>query len=116
MEKQASNIEDNPNNTTRFVIVSKDAVPPSGQDKTSLIVSTKDKPGALLELLEPFQRSGISLTRIETRPAPGGTWAYVFFIDFEGHQDDLATKAVLSELFEKAVYIKMLGSYPRAVL
>jgi len=116
LEKHASNIEDNPDNTTRFLIVARDAVPPSGEDKTSIIVSTKDKPGALLDLLEPFQRSGISLTRIETRPAPGGTWAYVFFIDFEGHQDDPATKVVLEELFEKAVYIKMLGSYPRAVL
>ena len=116
LEKHTSNIEDNPDNTTRFLIVSKDSVPPSGEDKTSIIVSTKNKPGALLELLEPFHRSGISLTRIETRPAPGGTWAYVFFIDFEGHQSDPAVKAVLEELSDKVVYIKMLGSYPRAVL
>ncbi|OUS31514.1 chorismate mutase [Gammaproteobacteria bacterium 45_16_T64] len=116
LEMCASNIEDNPDNTTRFLIVSKDIIPPSGADKTSIIVSTKDRPGALLELLEPFHRSGISLTRIETRPAPGGTWAYLFFIDFEGHHHDPATKAVLDELQEKAVNIKMLGSYPCAVL
>lgn len=116
LDQHASNIEDNPNNTTRFLIVAKASVPASGDDKTSIIVSTKDKPGALLELLEPFHRSGISLTRIETRPAPGGAWAYVFFIDFEGHQGDPATKAVLEELSGKAVNIKMLGSYPRAVL
>jgi len=116
LEKHASNIEDNPENTTRFLIVAKETVPASGEDKTSIIVSTKDKPGALLEILEPFHRSGISLTRIETRPAPGGSWAYVFFIDFEGHQNDPSIKSVLDELSGKAVQIKMLGSYPRAVL
>jgi len=116
LDQHASNIEDNPNNTTRFLIVANAPVPPSGDDKTSIIVSTKDKPGALLELLEPFHRSGISLTRIETRPAPGGVWAYVFFIDFEGHQDDPSIRSVLDELSSKAVNIKMLGSYPCAVL
>ena len=116
LEKAASNIEDNPDNTTRFLVVSSEAVPASGEDKTSIIVSTRNKPGALHELLEPFHRGGISLTRIETRPAPGGTWAYVFFIDFEGHKDDPQVKAVLDEIDQSAVYLKMLGSYPKAVL
>ena len=117
LDKYASNIEDNPENTTRFLIVSKYEVPPSGDDKTSIIASAQDRPGALLELLEPFHREGISLTRIETRPALGeASWAYVFFIDFEGHKETPVVQSVLDELSKKAIEIKMLGSYPRAVL
>ena len=116
LNKLASNVEDNPDNTTRFLIVSNESVPASGDDKTSILISTKNKPGALLELLEPFQAAGISLTRLETRPAPHGNWAYVFFIDFEGHETDPTVAKVLAEIEEKAGYLKRLGSYPRAVL
>jgi chorismate mutase/prephenate dehydratase len=112
----ASNIEDNPYNTTRFLIVGRDTVASSGQDKTSILVSTRNRPGALHDLLEPFHRFGISLTRLETRPAPTGNWAYVFFIDFEGHETDSKVQQILAELERNAVYVKRLGSYPRAVL
>lgn len=116
LNKLASNIEDNPNNTTRFLIIGREPVPASGDDKTSILVSTRDKPGALHELLDPFHRLGISLTRIETRPAPSGNWAYVFFIDFEGHDSDPTIQQAMADIEQKAVYVKRLGSYPRAVL
>lgn len=112
----ASNIEDNPHNTTRFLIVGREHVPSSGQDKTSIIVSMKNKPGALYELLAPFHNADIMLTRVETRPSQDGTWAYMFFIDFEGHESDAKVKAVLAEVEALAVYVKKLGSYPKAVL
>lgn len=116
LEKLAERIEDNPENTTRFLIIGRDEVPPSGQDKTSLVVSSRNKPGALLGLLAPFQREGISLTRIDTRPSKTEKWAYVFFIEFEGHCQDTKVAAILSELEEQSILIKVLGSYPRAVL
>jgi len=113
---QSSNIEDRPDNTTRFLIIGQEKVPASGQDKTSVLVSTRNNPGALYRLLEPFHRRGISLTRIETRPSPSGTWAYVFYIDFEGHVNDEAVTAVLGDLESEAVEVKHLGSYPVGVL
>lgn len=116
LEKLASNIEDNPHNTTRFLIVGNESVPPSGQDKTSIIVSMKNKSGALYELLAPFHKAGIMLTRVETRPSRDGTWAYLFFIDFEGHSEDDAVKGVMNEVEALAVNLKKLGSYPKAVL
>ncbi len=116
LEKMASNIEDSPHNTTRFLIVGQDAVAASGEDKTSILVSTRNKPGALHDLLAPFHRENISLTRIETRPSREGTWAYVFFIDFEGHDSDPAVARVLQEIELETVYVKRLGSYPKAVL
>lgn len=116
LEKLASNIEDSPHNTTRFLIVGQDPVAASGDDKTSILVSTRNKPGALHDLLAPFHRENISLTRIETRPSREGTWAYVFFIDFEGHETDPAVARVLKEIELETVYVKRLGSYPKAVL
>ncbi len=114
--KLSENIEDRPDNTTRFLIIGSDVVPPSGQDKTSLLVSVKNKPGALYHVLEPFHRHDVSLTRLETRPSTSGTWAYVFYIDFEGHIDDPQVKAVIDEISPDAVEIKHLGSYPVGVL
>jgi len=116
LHKLAENIEDQPDNTTRFLIIGTKEVPPSGQDKTSLLVSAKNKPGALYHVLEPFHRHGVSLTRLETRPSVSGTWAYVFFIDFEGHVDDSNIKEVISEISPEAVEIKHLGSYSVGVL
>lgn len=116
LKKVASNIEDNPHNSTRFLIVGRDHVPSSGQDKTSIIVSMKNKPGALYELLAPFHEQGIMLTRVETRPSRDGTWAYLFFIDFEGHENTESVKNVLACVEKLAVYVKRLGSYPKAVL
>ncbi len=116
LEKIAEKIEDRPDNSTRFLVIGRDAVPPSGDDKSSIIVSTRNRPGALHDLLEPFHRRGISLTRLETRPSPTGAWSYVFFIDFEGHRDDENVIDTLGELADNATEVKFLGSYPRAVL
>jgi chorismate mutase/prephenate dehydratase len=87
---------------------------PSGHDQTSLIVSVKNEPGAVFKLLEPLARHGVSMTRFESRPARVGTWEYYFYIDIEGHRDDAAVAAALAELGQKAAFLKMLGSYPRA--
>lgn len=114
--KLAEHIEDCADNTTRFLIIGRDEVPSSGRDKTSLIVSSRNKPGALFELLEPFRKNGISLTRIDTRPSRTEKWAYVFFIEFEGHLQDDATRLVIKELEEQSILLKPLGSYPQAVL
>jgi len=110
------NIEDEPDNTTRFLVIGKRATPPSGQDKTSLLVSTHNKPGALYRILEPMMRNNISMTRIESRPSRRGMWDYVFFIDCEGHRDDAHVAAALRELEQEASFLKILGSYPRSVL
>lgn len=114
--KLATNIEDQSNNTTRFLVIGAESVAPGGQDKTSLIVEAKNKPGALFALLEPFNSNGISLTRIDTRPSLTDTWSYAFFIEFEGHQEDPVIRRVLSELEEHSRVLKVLGSYPKAVL
>lgn len=112
----SSKIEDRPDNTTRFLIIGREYVGPSEHDKTSVLVSMRNRPGALYRLLEPFHKADISLTRIETRPSPSGTWAYVFYIDFEGHMDDPAISKLLEGLEEDAVELKRLGSYPVGVL
>lgn len=116
LDTLAGNIEDWPDNTTRFLIIGREDIPASGQDKTSILVSMKNEPGALYQLLEPFHRQGVDLTRVETRPSPSGTWAYVFYIDFEGHMDDEIAGKVLAEVEHDAVELKRLGSYPIGVL
>lgn len=112
----AENIEDEPDNTTRFLIVGKQAVERSGEDKTSLLVMVYNKPGALFSLLKPIAENDISLTRIESRPSRNGTWEYVFFIDMAGHRDDEVIAATLAALEEEVVKVTVLGSYPRAVI
>lgn len=109
-------IEDMPDNSTRFLIIGTQEVPPSGVDKTSIVVSMRNEPGALHDLLEPFQRLGIDLTRVETRPARSGTWNYVFFVDFKGHRQDESVQQALQSVGEKAADLKILGSYPIGVL
>lgn len=116
LKKLADNIEDNPNNTTRFLIIGYQKVAPSGDDKTSIIVSTRNMPGALYHLLAPFEAEKISLTRVETRPSRSSMWAYVFFIDFEGHEQDEKVQKVLDKIEKGVVELKRLGSYPKAVL
>lgn len=116
LEKLAEHIEDFADNTTRFLIIGREEVPASGRDKTSIIVSSRNRPGALFDLLDPFRKAGISLTRIDTRPSRTEKWAYVFFIEFEGHLQDAEIAPVLSELEEQSILLKPLGSYPRAVL
>ncbi|MCY4043476.1 MAG: prephenate dehydratase [Cellvibrionales bacterium] len=110
------NIQDYRTNTTRFLILGQEEVGPSGSDKTSIIVSVKNKPGALFVLLEAFEREQVMLTRIDTRPSRTEKWAYVFFIEFEGHQQDAVIQKILQDLSTKSIAIKMLGSYPKAVL
>lgn len=112
----AENIEDDPKNTTRFLVLGKHDVAASGQDKTSLAVSTKNKPGAMVDFLEPLSRHGVSMTKLESRPSKAGLWDYVFYIDIEGHQTDSSVQAALAELHERASVVKVLGSYPVAVV
>jgi len=111
-----SGVEDNKDNTTRFLIIGVDDVPPSGVDKTSLLVSTRNQPGALFQLLSPLARNGISMTRIESRPSRRGMWEYVFFFDLDGHQEEEKVAAALRELEEESSLFKVLGSYPKAVI
>ncbi len=112
----ADKIEDRPDNSTRFLIIGNQSVPVTGDDKTSVIISMSNKPGALHELLIPFHANGIDLTRIETRPSRSGKWTYVFFIDFIGHKDDPRVTGALEQIAQEAVGLKVLGSYPNAVL
>jgi chorismate mutase/prephenate dehydratase len=116
LDKLAENIEDAADNTTRFLVIGHGEVPPSGEDKTSIVVSSRNKPGALFTLLDPFRRHGVSLTRIDTRPSRTEKWAYVFFIEFEGHVQDAPVREIMRELEEQSILLKLLGSYPRAVL
>ena len=114
-------IEDAPNNTTRFLVLGQVAAAPTGRDRTSLVMSAENKPGAVHALLTPLARHGVSMTRIESRPSRqalrSGTalWEYVFFIDVEGHQRDATVAQALGELKDKAPFLKVLGSYPVAV-
>ena len=112
----ASNVEDHTDNKTRFLVLGRQYVGPSGRDKTSILVSTKNEPGALFKVLEPFDRHDISLTRIETRPARSGDWSYVFFIDFDGHEQDTVVQTALADVQKVALEVRSLGSYPQAVI
>lgn len=110
----ARDIEDEPNNTTRFLVLGLQDAAPSGKDKTSLLMSTKNQPGALLELLTPFARLGIGLTKLESRPARIGLWEYVFYVDIEGHRQDPRIQEALLAVEQHASMLKVLGSYPLA--
>jgi chorismate mutase/prephenate dehydratase len=112
----AGDIEDNPQNTTRFLVIGKCSPPASGADKTSLIVSSKNKPGALSRLLTPFAEHDISMTRIESRPSRQALWEYVFFIDIEGHQAQPNIAVALEQLDKEAAFLKILGAYPKSIL
>ncbi|MEJ2682660.1 MAG: prephenate dehydratase [Gammaproteobacteria bacterium] len=116
LTQYASNIEDNPCNSTRFLVIGLQHILPCGDDKTSILVEMKNRPGALLRVLQPFEDAKLSLTRIETRPSRNGDWTYVFFIDFEGHEAEDVVQAVFSRLQAESVELKRLGSYPKAVL
>jgi chorismate mutase / prephenate dehydratase len=108
----AAHIEDEPNNTTRFWVLGRHAVGASGRDETSIVMSAANRPGAMHALLEPLARHGVSMSRIESRPARTGLWEYLFFVDLVGHRDDPAVNAALAELSGKAPFLKLLGSYP----
>ncbi|MEN9479125.1 MAG: hypothetical protein RLZZ298_520 [Pseudomonadota bacterium] len=115
LPRLAENIEDEPNNTTRFLVLGKHDAGPSGRDKTSLIMSAPNRTGALHELLLPLSSAGVSMCRLESRPARNALWEYVFYVDIEGHRDDPAIKKALEELARHSAYLKTLGSYPVAV-
>lgn len=112
----ASNIEDEPDNTTRFFVVGPIETASTGNDKTSLLLSGKNKPGALHDLLGILAKHGINMTRIESRPSRQAAWEYVFFLDLQGHAQDENVSKVLSELKSDASLFKLLGSYPVSVL
>ena len=108
-------IQDDQDNTTRFLVIGRKLFPPSGHDRTSILVFIHDKPGALFDVLSPFARHGISMNRIESRPSHQAKWEYAFFIDLAGHVEDETMKRALAELEERVAKIKVLGSYPVAV-
>jgi chorismate mutase/prephenate dehydratase len=113
----APQIEDRPDNTTRFFVLGRKIFTPSGEDRTTLLVSIGDSnaSGALVKLLEPFAEHHISMTRIESRPSQKRKWDYVFFIDIEGHVEDANVAAAMADLHKRASLLRVLGSYPRAV-
>lgn len=109
-------IEDEKTNTTRFLVIGRQHIPPSGEDSTSLLVSAPHKPGGLRRLLQPLEDAGVSMTRIESRPGRTGLWEYVFFIDVAGHELDDTLKPVLEQLRDEAPLLRVLGSYPSALV
>jgi prephenate dehydratase len=113
MDILVKNIEDNPNNFTRFFILAKNDCKFTGSDKTSIIFSVKHIPGALYEALGIFANKRINLTKIESRPTKDKPWEYIFFCDFEGHRTDIKLQQALRELGNKAIFLKILGSYPK---
>ena len=113
----AANIEDDPNNTTRFVILSSHDSGVSGRDKTSFVCSAQNKPGAVHDLLTPLKQHGVSMSRFESRPARGfggSRWEYVFFVDIEGHRSEPRVAAALDDMRGCVGFLKELGSYPKA--
>jgi len=105
-------IEDNPHNATRFLVLGRHPAGPSGRDKTSILFVMRNQPGALHDILEPFARRGLNLTKIESRPARRPPWEYVIFVDFEGHRDTPVVASALAEIGDRALFLKVLGSYP----
>lgn len=108
------NIEDDPNNVTRFWVISREPAKRTGDDKTAILFTTSHKPGALAEVLDVFRDSGINLTDIEKRPSKKVNWEYFFFIDTQGHADDESMKRAISEAKKHCLQLSVLGSYPRA--
>lgn len=109
-------IEDEPNNTTRFLVLGHQDTVSTGSDKTSLVISTPNRAGAVMGLLQPFTDLGISMTKFESRPSKASLWEYLFFIDIEGHFEDKQVKMALKALNERASFVKVIGAYPTVVL
>ena len=107
-------IEDHKHNYTRFLVIAENFSPKTGKDKTSIMFSVKDKPGALYSILQPFAKHKINLTKIESRPSRRKAWEYIFFVDTEGHIDDKNVKKAIDEVKKECLYLKVLGSYPSA--
>lgn len=112
----APNIEDDPNNRTRFVVLGRQETTPTGNDRTSLVMSAPNRPGAVHALIAPFAANDVSMSRIESRPARTGQWEYLFYIDVVGHAQDPQVAGALAELAKLAPFLKVLGSYPAAPL
>jgi chorismate mutase/prephenate dehydratase len=110
----AREIEDNPHNFTRFFVLSKEDSPPTGTDKTSIVFTLKHKPGALYDCLREFAERNINLTKLESRPTRHQVWEYNFYMDFSGHREAKDVAEALKALEEHAVFVKILGSYPKA--
>lgn len=108
------NIEDEPQNTTRFLVIGREEVAASGRDKVSLVLAAKNQPGAVHALLEPLATNGVSMTRFESRPARTGRWEYMFFVDLEGHPSQPHVARALAEIEARATFVKRLGAYPAA--
>jgi len=109
----AKGIEDNSDNSTRFLIVSHSDSAPTGRDKTSIMISIKDRAGVLLNLVQPFAQRGLNLSKIESRPTKKKAWEYVFFLDVEGHRSDPTVQEALKEIEPYTYWLRVLGSYPR---
>jgi chorismate mutase/prephenate dehydratase len=107
-------VEDELSNTTRFLVLGKADAAPSGNDKTSLVMGAKNQPGAVVKLLQPLAEAGISMSKLESRPARGSNWEYLFFVVCNGHRQDSALAAALREIEARAAFLKVLGSYPAA--
>lgn len=118
LTKLVADIEDRPDNTTRFLVIGRKLLAPSGDDKTSLLLSTRDTDdaGALQKLLAPFAENRINMSRIESRPSRQRKWHYVFFVDIDGHAEDSVVASALGKLRKRAQLFRVLGSYPKAVL
>lgn len=107
-----ANVQDVAHNTTRFFVIGRHAVPPTGRDRTSIVFSIKDRVGVLYSMLAPFAKNGINLTKIESRPIKRKAWDYYFFVDLIGHREDKKVKKALSQLEGMCKFLKVLGSYP----
>lgn len=107
-------VEDERSNTTRFLVLGKTDAEPSGRDKTSLVMGAKNQPGAIVNLLQPLADAGISMSKLESRPARGSNWEYLFFVVCNGHRKDAGMVAALAEIESRAAFLKVLGSYPAA--
>ncbi|SFV87737.1 Chorismate mutase I / Prephenate dehydratase [hydrothermal vent metagenome] len=116
LEHIAKNIEDQADNVTRFLILGKETTPPSGKDKTSLLITAKHESGALFDLLSPFKEKHINILQLATHPMPGMKWGYLFLIDIGAHQQEENVQKALNQISEEALEVKILGSYPVAVL
>jgi len=107
-------VEDESSNTTRFLVLGQGDAAPSGRDKTSLVMSARNQPGAVVKLLQPLADAGISMSKLESRPARSGNWEYLFFVVCEGHRQDAKLAGALTEIGGRAAFLRVLGSYPAA--
>lgn len=109
-----ANIEDNPNNVTRFFVIGREAAQPTGEDKTSIVFTTVDKPGALVDVLDKIRSAGVNMSFIESRPSKKRNWEYYFFVDMVAHHSDPKLQQAVEEARPHCLRLNLLGSYPRA--